>query len=63
MSEDFKRLALRVGEVAEMLGVSERHLWALVARGEFPRPLKLGAASRWPYADVVAFLDSKEVAR
>ena len=34
-------------EVARLLGISERHLWALNSSGRVPRPLRLGRAVRW----------------
>lgn len=38
---------LTVGEVAQMLGVSARHVYRLADSGGMPRPLKLGGAVRW----------------
>ncbi len=41
------RLALPAGEVAKLLAISERHLWALNSSGRLPRPVRLGRAVRW----------------
>lgn len=49
------KVALRVEDVAELLAVSERHIWTLVAQGKFPKPFKLGASSRWLSEEVVEF--------
>lgn len=40
-------LAVPVTEVAKLLGVSVRHVWALLADGRLPRPVRLGRAVRW----------------
>jgi excisionase family DNA binding protein len=38
---------LTVDAVAEMLGVSSRHVYRLADAGRMPRPLRLGGARRW----------------
>jgi len=53
-----ERLALPVGEVAELLGVSERHVWQLAASGRLPKPIRLGRSVRWLRDDLVAHLAS-----
>jgi predicted DNA-binding transcriptional regulator AlpA len=53
---------LDVRAVAKLLRISQRQVWRLVAmaeagRGDFPRPLRLGARTvRWRLADVEAYL-------
>jgi prophage regulatory protein len=42
------RTMLNVGQVAELLGCSERHAYRLVSSGTMPRPVKLGQLNRWP---------------
>ena len=39
-------------EVAAELGIARTTIWAWVAKGTFPRPLKIGGMSRWPASDV-----------
>lgn len=39
---------LRGAEVSARIGVSLSKLYLMMAAGEFPRPVKIGAASRWP---------------
>jgi predicted DNA-binding transcriptional regulator AlpA len=51
-SEQVRPLALAAAEVAKMLGISERHLWALNSSGRLPRPLRLGRAVRWPVEEL-----------
>lgn len=41
------RIALPAADVAKLLDVSERHVWALHASGRLPRPIRLGRAVRW----------------
>jgi excisionase family DNA binding protein len=38
---------LDVANVADMLGVSTRHVYRLADSGRMPRPIKLGGANRW----------------
>lgn len=52
---DRTKVALRVEEVAELLSISDRHVWVLVRQGKFPKPFKLGASSRWLREEVIEF--------
>ena len=56
-SKKLERLALSVNEVAELLGVSIRHVWALHASAQIPRPLKLGRSCRWVRTDLLAWME------
>jgi predicted DNA-binding transcriptional regulator AlpA len=56
MIEQVNPLALAANDVAKMLGISERHLWALNSSGRLPRPLRLGRAVRWPVEELRAWL-------
>jgi excisionase family DNA binding protein len=40
-------LAISAEKVAELLGVSKRHVAALSASGRLPRPVRLGRSVRW----------------
>lgn len=51
-SQQLDHLALRAAEVAELLNISERHLWALLSSGRLPRPIKLGRAVRWSVSEL-----------
>lgn len=42
-------------DAARLLAISTRTLWRLINRGEFPRPLKIGTASRVAREDVSAY--------
>ena len=55
---ELDRLALPAAEVAKLLGISERHVWALNSSGRLPRPVRLGRAVRWNLAELCAWLDA-----
>jgi predicted DNA-binding transcriptional regulator AlpA len=38
---------IRLQQVETLSGLKRSQIYALTARGEFPTPTKLGAASRW----------------
>jgi excisionase family DNA binding protein len=40
-------LAVPVSEVARILGISVRHVWALLAEDRLPRPVRLGRSTLW----------------
>jgi predicted DNA-binding transcriptional regulator AlpA len=42
--------------VAEMLGVSVRHIWRLSELGKTPLPVRLGSCVRWPRASIEAWI-------
>ncbi|MCH8044939.1 MAG: helix-turn-helix domain-containing protein [Planctomycetes bacterium] len=58
-----ERLALPAADVAKMLGISERHLWALNSSGRLPLPLRFGRAVRWNLAELQNWLDAGGPAR
>lgn len=53
---DVPKLALRPCEAARAIGISERHLWAMTARGEVPH-VRLGGRIVYPVAALEAWLD------
>jgi excisionase family DNA binding protein len=48
-----------VREVAEILSISTRSVWRLVASGELPQPIRFGRNVRWRLADVEAWIDAR----
>lgn len=57
-------LVLSAPEVAKVLGISERHLWACHASGRLgPRPIALGRSKRWRVAEVRDWLAAGAPAR
>lgn len=51
--------ALCLREVAQLTGISRAYIYELMARGEFPRPAKVGRRSIWSRVEVVAWLDCR----
>ena len=48
---------LRVGELAEKLGVTTRHIHNLVQWGKMPAPLRLGGAVRWSESHIDKWIE------
>jgi len=49
-------MAVPASEVAKILGISVRHVWALLAQGRLPRPVRLGRSVRWNVEELRAWL-------
>lgn len=54
---------LKAREVAAMLGMSVPSVWRRVSDGTIPKPIKLGALSRWPQSDIRAVIERAKTAR
>lgn len=54
---------LTLPHAADTLAISKRTLERLIARGDFPRPIKIGRASRVLRNDVDSFLEQLRRAR
>ena len=48
---------LPISTIASKLGISIRAVYRLVARGEFPRPVKVGGATRFYQSDLTQYLN------
>lgn len=53
-------LLLTATDICELLHMSRRWLHRAVSAGQFPRPLKIGRASRWRRDDVLTFVENLE---
>jgi prophage regulatory protein len=54
---------LRMPQVIEMTGVSRAHVYALISRDEFPRPIRIGKrAVGWIETDVEAWITARPLA-
>jgi len=53
-----RRLALSVRDVADLLGVSERHIWKLERTARLPKALKVGRCVRWRRADIESWVSA-----
>ncbi|MGD9691095.1 MAG: helix-turn-helix transcriptional regulator [Phycisphaerales bacterium] len=49
-------MLLDVAALAARLGCSARHIYRLSAKGQLPRPVKLGALNRWPSETIDAWI-------
>jgi len=49
---DGKPLLLRVGELAQLLGISERTVFRMQSAGKLPAPVRLTGAVRWRFAEI-----------
>ena len=54
---------LKDREAASLLGCSVPTFWRRVADGTIPKPLKLGALSRWPRSEIEDVIEHAKAAR
>ena len=47
---------MRLPTVVEKVGLSRSQVYRLAARGQFPRPIRIGAASVWASAEIEAWM-------
>lgn len=52
---------LKIGEVAEWLGVNTRTIYNRISAGEFPCPVRMGRHNFWDKEWVQAYLDGTNV--
>jgi predicted DNA-binding transcriptional regulator AlpA len=48
---------LSVKKVAEIVDLSVRQIWRLVADNVFPKPVHVGHSARWLRSDIQTYLD------
>lgn len=54
----------RLPKVLQATALSRSTLYAMMAEGRFPKPMKLGErAVGWPEAEIAAWLESRKAAR
>ena len=54
---------LTAGEGAALLQVSVPTFWRRVADGTIPKPVKLGALSRWPQSEILDVIEKAKAKR
>jgi len=54
---------LSVKKVAEIVDLSVRQIWRLVAAQDFPQPVRIGNSRRWVLSDIQTYLDKLKRAR
>ena len=50
---------LTLEEVRRIIGLSSATLYRLIARGQFPSPIRIGRTSRWPESEVSSFVQAR----
>ncbi len=54
---------LSMKDISAHSGLSDKYFYSLIKRGMFPRPMKLGRASRWRKSDYEQWLNEREERR
>lgn len=54
---------IRMKQVMAMTGLARCTIYRDIARGAFPKPVKIGTASCWPAHEVEAFIAQRIAAR
>ena len=50
---------IRLPEVETVSGLRRSHIYKLISEDEFPRPVKIGSASRWSLREVQRWIADK----
>lgn len=50
---------IRISEVRSLIGLKDSRIYQMIKDGAFPRPIKLGTASRWSMHAVQAWMDQQ----
>ncbi|MBB4194047.1 putative DNA-binding transcriptional regulator AlpA [Rhizobium aethiopicum] len=50
---------IRLADVQEMIGLKDSRIYQMIKAGEFPKPIKLGASSRWSLRAVEAWMSER----
>ena len=58
-AQHFPDQLIRLQQVETLSGLKRSQIYALIAKGEFPTPTKLGAASRWSLREVERWVTDK----
>ena len=49
---------LTVEQVSQFVGLGVRTVWSKVSAGEFPRPVRIGRATRWRRSEILRWIDA-----
>jgi prophage regulatory protein len=61
LAGSISEMLLRVDTVGSITGLSTPTIYRLMAKGEFPRPLKItGYARAWRMTEIMAWIDSRD---
>lgn len=56
-------ILLSMKDITAHSGLSDKHYYSLISRGLFPRPIKIGRASRWRKKDYETWLNERDTSR
>lgn len=48
---------LRLTEVVSRVGLGKTTIYKMIGSGEFPEPVKIGKASRWPSSEITKWME------
>lgn len=48
---------LSAKEVSKLVGFNVDWIYKKIAKGEFPKPIKIGRSSRWQYTEIMQWID------
>lgn len=48
---------LKAKEVSKLIGFNVDWIYKKIAKGEFPKPIKIGRSSRWSYLEVMEWMN------
>jgi len=54
---------ISIKEVCDTIGLSRSHVYALEAKGDFPRRVKLGKSARWVESEIQQYIRTRMLAR
>lgn len=57
-ADDEEQRLIRIADVRKLVPVSERTLYRMIDRGEFPKPRKLGGLLVWPLSKVREWIEA-----
>ena len=60
---DIQPILINVRATAQVLGISQRKVWDMAAKGQLPKPVHLGGSTRWRIAELNAYVESLETDR
>ena len=50
---------MRLEAVEESIGLKKSKIYEMIGKGEFPRPVKLGAVNTWPSSEVATWIAAR----
>ncbi len=53
-----EKMAYKIKELTNIIGLSKAHIYRLIKEGKFPKPVKIGKSSLWLRKDIENWLES-----